>query len=143
LDSDAFEINFLGTTDVDEGVDTFNLSPNTFHLYQNYPNPFNPTTRIQFRVQSLEFREPNHTTQEEVVGGSRFMVHSPVHTTLTIYNILGQKVRTLVDEPKEAGRYEAIWYGKDEDGKEVASGIYFYQLKIADYCEIKKMILVK
>jgi hypothetical protein len=124
LDSDTFEINFLGTTDVNEGLDTFNLSPNTFHLYQNYPNPFNPTTTIQFRVGSLEF------------GG-------PVHTTLIIYNILGQKVRTLVDEPKEAGRYEAIWDGKDEDGREVASGIYFYQLKIADYCEIKKMILVK
>jgi hypothetical protein len=124
LDSDAFEINFLGTTDVGEGVDTFDLSPNTFHLYQNYPNPFNPTSTIQFRIGSLEF------------GG-------PVHTTLTIYNILGQKVRILVDEPKESGEYEAIWDGKDEDGKEVASGIYFYQLKIADYCEIKKMILVK
>jgi hypothetical protein len=126
LDSDTFEINFLGTTDVSEGLDTFNLSPNTFHLYQNYPNPFNPTTKIPFTVH-----------------GSQFMVHSPIHTNLTIYNILGQKVRTLVDEPKEVGRYETIWDGKDEDGKEVASGIYFYQLKIADYCEIKKMILVK
>jgi hypothetical protein len=143
LDSDAFEINFLGTTDVDEGVDTFNLSPNTFNLYQNYPNPFNPTTTIQFRVGSWEFGGPVHTTQEKTVDSSRFMVHSPIQTNLTIYNILGQKVRALVDEPKEVGRYEAIWDGKDEDGREVASGIYFYQLKIADYCEIKRMILVK
>jgi hypothetical protein len=126
LDSDAFEINFAGTTEVSEAVDTSSLSPKTYHLYQNYPNPFNPTTKIPFTVHS-----------------SQVTVHSPIPTTLKIYNILGQKVRTLVDEPKEPGRYEAIWDGKDEDGNPVASGIYFYQLRIGGYCETKKMILVK
>jgi hypothetical protein len=48
-----------------------------------------------------------------------------------------------VDEPKEAGRYEAVWDGRDEDGNPVASGIYFYQLRTGDYCQTKKMILVR
>jgi flagellar hook assembly protein FlgD len=56
---------------------------------------------------------------------------------------LGQKVRTLVDEPKRPGHYEVIWDGKDDKGKEVASGIYFYQLTSGDYKEIKKMVLVR
>jgi uncharacterized protein (DUF2141 family) len=126
LDSDAFEINFTGTTEVGEMVDTSSLSPKTYHLYQNYPNPFNPTTKIPFTVR-----------------GSWFVVHSPIPVTLKIYNILGEKVRTLVDEPKEAGRYEAVWDGRDEDGNPVASGIYFYQLRTGDYCQTKKMILVR
>jgi flagellar hook assembly protein FlgD len=52
-------------------------------------------------------------------------------------------VRTLVDEPKRAGSYEVIWDGKDDKGKEMASGIYFYQLKAGDYAETKKMLLLK
>jgi flagellar hook assembly protein FlgD len=95
-----------------------------FSLKQNYPNPFNPVTTIGFKVQ-----------------GSRFKV--PLPTTLTIYNILGQKVRTLVDEPKRAGSYEVIWDGKDNKGEEVASGIYFYQLRAEDYTETKRMILLR
>jgi len=100
--------------------------PNTFELAQNYPNPFNPTTTIPFTV-----------------SGSQFMVHSPIHTTLVIYNILGQKVRTLVDEEKLPGNYSVIWDGKDYSGKEVASGIYFYQLKTKDFTDTKKMVLVR
>ena len=87
--------------------------PTGFALYENYPNPFNPSTKIPFTVH-----------------GSRFMVHSPIHTSLKIYNVLGQKVRTLVDEPKTQGSYEVIWDGKDDEGKDVASGIYFYQLTV-------------
>lgn len=102
------------------------ILPERYVLSQNYPNPFNPATTIPFRV-----------------NGSRFMVHSPVHTTLVIYNILGQKVRILVDEERLPGEYKVIWDGRDERGKEVASGIYFYQLKIKDYSETKKMVLLR
>ncbi len=98
--------------------------PPHFELSQNYPNPFNPSTRIQFGVGSLKFGEP-------------------VHTALKIYNILGQLVRTLVDEEKAPGNYEAIWDGKDDSGKDVSSGIYFYQLKTEDYTSIKKMVLLR
>jgi hypothetical protein len=98
--------------------------PNSFELSQNYPNPFNPATRIQFKVSSLKFGKP-------------------VRTTLKIYNILGQLVRTLVDEDKAPGNYEVIWDGKDDSGKEVSSGIYFYQLKTEGYTGTKKMVLLR
>ena len=98
----------------------------TFSLEQNYPNPFNPTTVIQFRVKSSESR-----------------AKAPVHTTLNIYNILGQKVRTLVDQYLKAGHKAVEWDGKDDWGKEVSSGIYFYRLQTEDFTEAKKMLLIK
>jgi hypothetical protein len=100
--------------------------PVKIELPQNYPNPFNPTTTIPFTVYS-----------------SQFIVHSPIHTTLKIYNIKGQLVKTLVDEEKLPGDYNVIWDGKDNSGREVSSGIYFYQLKTKDYTDIKKMVLVR
>jgi len=99
-------------------------TPLRFALFQNYPNPFNPATSIRFNVQD-----------------SRFKI--PIHTTLTIYNILGQEVRTLVDEPKGPGTFKVIWDGKDDLGKDVATGIYFYQLTAGDYKQIKKMALIR
>jgi serine protease AprX len=98
--------------------------PTDFTLYQNYPNPFNPNTTIKFEVRSLK-------------------LEVPAHTTLKIYNVLGQKVRTLVNEPKSVGSFEVIWDGKDDDGKDVASGIYFYQLTAEDHTFTKKMLLLK
>jgi len=109
------------TTSVDLEEDQ---RPLVFALFQNYPNPFNPATAIRFNVQ-----------------GSRFKI--PVHTTLKIYNILGQRVRALVGEPKSAGSYEVIWDGKDDKAQDVASGIYFYQLTAGDYKETKKMTLIR
>lgn len=100
--------------------------PLSFQLKQNYPNPFNPNTTIPVTV----YR-------------SQFIVHRPIHTTLKIYNILGQLVRVLVDEEKRAGDYQVIWDGKDQDGKEVKSGIYFYVLKCEKYRESKKMLLIR
>jgi flagellar hook assembly protein FlgD len=101
------------------------LNPN-YTLGQNYPNPFNPSTTIPFTVR-----------------GSQFTVHSPIHTTLVIYNILGQEVRTIVDNERMPGNYQVIWDGKDERGNEVSSGIYFYQFKAGDFKETKKMSLVR
>lgn len=127
IPGDGFDIFFntlnFKETDVEDEEEEKDL-PKKFVLYQNYPNPFNPTTRIQFRVQSIEYR-------------------GPLHTTLTIYNVLGQKVRTLVDEPKRAGSYEVIWDGKDDQGKEATSGIYFYQLRVKDQTLTKKMLLLR
>jgi hypothetical protein len=100
--------------------------PQEFSLGQNYPNPFNPHTTIPFQVE-----------------GGQWSVVSPVPTTLTIYNILGQKVRVLLDKEMKSGRYEVTWDGKDEKGKEVSSGVYFYQLKTGDYKEIRKMVLLR
>jgi hypothetical protein len=112
----TFEQTFVSE---DESVNNPELS-----LLQNYPNPFNPATRIQFRVGSLQFGVPTHTT-------------------LVIYNILGQKVRILVDEEKSPGGYQVIWDGKSDEGKDVSSGIYFYVLKTEDLTQTKKMTLIR
>ncbi|MCK4224250.1 MAG: S8 family serine peptidase [candidate division Zixibacteria bacterium] len=119
---DEVQVNFKPTSVEEEPASI----PLQFSLDQNYPNPFNPTTTIPFTVY-----------------GSRFMVHSPSHTTLKVYNVLGQKVRILVDEEMMPGNYQVIWDGKDNQGKEVASGIYFYQLVTENSGVTKKMMLLK
>jgi hypothetical protein len=92
-------------------------------LFQNYPNPFNSVTSIRYTVAS---------------GKNR-----PIHTTLKIYNILGKEVRELVNTSQSTGSYSISWDGKNNEGKEVASGIYFYQLQAGDYKETKKLVLMK
>jgi uncharacterized delta-60 repeat protein len=93
--------------------------PSEFVLSQNYPNPFNPTTKIEFTLAKSDF------------------------ATLQIYDVLGRKVRTLVSEELSSGYKSVIWDGKNDDGKDVASGVYFYQLKVGDFSEPKKMLLLK
>jgi len=88
--------------------------PRNFQLYQNYPNPFNPNTTIQFDL-------PRET-----------------HTTVHIYNALGEKVRTLVDQSLPAGKYRYYWMSEN-----MASGIYFYTIQTEHYKSVKKMILLK
>jgi serine protease AprX len=117
---DDVRIDLMPTSVPEEPVSI----PTNFTLYQNHPNPFNPTTVIVFKIQN-----------------SRFKI--PVRTTLKIYNILGQLVRVLVDEEKLSGTYQVIWDGKDDDGKDVASGIYFYQLTAEDHIFTKRMLLLK
>ncbi|MFH1335865.1 MAG: FlgD immunoglobulin-like domain containing protein, partial [Candidatus Zixiibacteriota bacterium] len=90
------------------------------------PNPFNPITTIHFTVFSRQST-----------------VHSPILTSLRIYNILGETVKTLVDEFKGKGSYTVVWDGKDDKGEEVASGIYFYRLKSGEFSEAKKMLLLR
>jgi flagellar hook assembly protein FlgD len=63
--------------------------------------------------------------------------------TLQILDVLGRKVRTLVSENLSSGYKSVLWDGRNEDGKEVASGIYFYQLKVGDFSEPRKMLLLK
>lgn len=109
-----------GPTSVDESQLS---TPSHFSLSQNYPNPFNPDTKIRYSI-----------------AGTR---DQPVRASLTIYNILGQAVRTLVDEPQSTGRYEVVWDGKDHDGNDVASGIYFCQLKVGELSDTKRMVLIR
>ena len=90
-----------------------------FQLYQNYPNPFNPTTTIDYRLAS----------------------NSKV--TITVYNILGNEIKKLVDEFKAAGSYQTIWDGKNNNGRSVSSGVYFYQMIAENYTLVKKLILQK
>jgi hypothetical protein len=91
-----------------------NEIPKTFNLSQNYPNPFNPETMISYQI--------------PVTG----------YVTLKIYNVLGKEIATLVNETKQPGNYAVRFNGKD-----LASGIYFYQLQSGTFSHIKKLVLMK
>jgi hypothetical protein len=93
--------------------------PNSFLLSQNYPNPFNPSTKIKFEI-------PGQARNDNVL------------VTLKVYDVLGNRVTTLVNEYKSAGSYNVEF-----NATELPSGIYFYQLRAGEYVETKKMILLK
>lgn len=99
----------------DEVVDI----PNDFALNQNYPNPFNPQTNLSFDLPKTQ------------------------HVSLDVYNILGQHVQTLANGTFEAGRYSYIWNGKNNNGADVPSGIYFYSLKTDEFTKTNKMMLIR
>jgi hypothetical protein len=109
-------------TGVDDDQDEESTIP-SFFLGQNYPNPFNPVTTIPYAVWSKQ--------------------NQPVPVILRIYNVLGQSVRTLVDEEKRTGRYQITWDGRDDKGMELPSGIYLCRLKMTDQQSIIKMLLLK
>ncbi len=100
------------------------ILPVTFNLYQNYPNPFNPQTRIEFDI------------TRDVAGGSS-------QVSLDVFNILGQKVSNLLDKTLTPGRYTVEWDGTDDNGRQVATGIYLYRLKVGDSQQARKMLLLK
>jgi hypothetical protein len=110
-------VNTLIINEVDDRITTG--LPQTPKLEQNYPNPFNRTTVI------------------------RYTLSSRCEVSLSIYNILGKRIRTLENISKAAGKYEINWDGLDDFGQPVSSGIYFYQLKTGSFCEERKMILLK
>ena len=93
--------------------------PYQFELSQNYPNPFNPVTTIDYSV-------PTRT-----------------HVSIEVFNVLGQRVRTLVNEMKSAGEYRIEWNGSDEAGLSVSTGVYLYRFQAGDVEQTKKMLLLK
>ena len=93
--------------------------PDEFILSQNYPNPFNPTTNITFGLP----KESN--------------------VTIDVYNLMGQKVATLVNERINAGYHTVNWNGRDASGNRVTSGVYIYKITAGDFAKSKKMLLVK
>ena len=95
------------------------LLPDAFSLSQNYPNPFNPETVIKYALPE------------------------DCHVELTIYNILGQKVKTLINQYQNAGHKMVHWNGRDDKGNEIASGVYLYKMKTPKYSQTKKMILLR
>ncbi|MFZ1282444.1 MAG: T9SS type A sorting domain-containing protein [Ignavibacteriaceae bacterium] len=108
------QIDFDGTFEYSNIVEAEILPPAIFSLEQNFPNPFNPSTKISWQ--------------------------SPVnsHQTLKIYDVLGNEVATLVNEYRTAGKYEAEF-----NANNLASGIYYYQLKVGEFVQTKKMVLIK
>lgn len=105
-------------TGIMTGVDDRNAAPTDFALAQNYPNPFNPSTEIRFTAPAGQ-------------------------TRLEVYNVLGQRIKTLVDKNITAGTHSVVWDGTDFNGNLVTSGLYFYKLQSAAGVKVKKMMFQK
>jgi hypothetical protein len=116
-DSNAATMAMATAADIKSSI------PQTWQLYQNYPNPFNPSTTIQFDVPEEAGRVPRIAIQ--------------------IFNILGQKVKTIERGNYDAGRYRIVWDGTNEGGRRVASGVYFYRILAGDFVHTMKMVLIK
>ncbi|MBN1292449.1 MAG: T9SS type A sorting domain-containing protein [Candidatus Latescibacteria bacterium] len=94
-------------------------APVSWALHNNYPNPFNPTTTINY-----------------------FLMENQ-HTKLTVFNAVGQTVRTLVNQPQTAGNHTVQWDGRNDFGHAVSSGVYFYRLEAGNFVKTKRMMLVE
>jgi hypothetical protein len=95
------------------------MPPQAFRLMQNVPNPFNPATTIAFELPEA------------------------VDVDVAVYNLVGQRLRTLVSEHKAPGRYQVVWDGKDDSKRDVSSGVYFYRYRAGDFWATRRMLLVR
>ena len=100
------------------GIDGVSL-PKEFALHNNYPNPFNPVTNIVYDIPEV------------------------TDVTLEIYNVMGQRVRTLAQGSHEAGRYQIVWNATNDLGQALSSGMYIYRIQAGDFVSVKKLVLMK
>jgi hypothetical protein len=118
----TYKIEIGGRSDMGSvvGIDSdFESVPLTYELKQNFPNPFNPETRIYFQIPQAH------------------------DVTIAIYNMLGQKIRTLVKENFNAGSHVVNWDGQSDHGLQVPTGMYIYRIKAGDFVAAKKMVMIK
>jgi len=99
--------------------DNASAAPETFSLYQNYPNPFNPETNIRYKI------------------------NKPSQVSLVVFDVLGRKVRILVNEIKQTGSYQIKWNGRSDDGHFSPSGIYIMQFRSRGTQLSRRMLLLK
>ncbi|MBL7960834.1 VCBS repeat-containing protein, partial [bacterium] len=97
----------------------FSAIPTEIKLHSNYPNPFNPSTTIGYAI------------------------HKNTDVSIAVYNVFGQKVKTLVRGNQPAGYHQVIWDSTNDNGAQVASGVYYYRLETAGFSETRKMLLIK
>ncbi|MBI4429247.1 MAG: T9SS type A sorting domain-containing protein [Ignavibacteriales bacterium] len=109
----AYSLTRRFTTGTSTSVSTTDATPYEFRLLQNYPNPFNPSTTIEYQV-------PNQT-----------------HVVLSVYNVLGELLNTIVDREQEAGSYRVTWQPN------LPTGIYLYRMQAGDFVQVRKLVLVK
>lgn len=115
---------FNGSAPTDIRDDITNIIPSEFKLEQNYPNPFNPSTTIEFSLPKAS------------------------DVKVVIYNLLGEEVNVLVNRQLNAGTHKTIWNSNDNSGKQLSSGVYFYELRANssdgnEFKQIRKMVLLK
>ncbi len=124
-DESTFIINLTGTGEVLINSDELEIVFTT-SIKQNYPNPFHPLKNGRNGRTTIHFS---------------IAKESPVQ--IDIYNILGQKTKTIIKENLMPGNYQSVWDGTDHNNKTVASGIYFYRFSAGNYHEVKKMLIIK
>lgn len=112
----VMELQFETPTGI---ADSGPLLPEKVTLYQNFPNPFNPSTIISYEVATAG------------------------NVALVIYDVLGRKVHTLINERQAAGRYEVVWNGRDFRGQPVGSGIYIYRIEADGIAQNRRMLLLR
>jgi hypothetical protein len=93
--------------------------PSDFVVYQNYPNPFNPSTKISYGLLTAEYVE------------------------ITIYDLSGNRVRTLISAHQQAGQHAVVWDGTNENGERASSGLFYYKITAGNFSVTKRMILLK
>ena len=109
----------FSTIDNVTNVEDISIVPDNYYMSQNYPNPFNPTTNIKFGL-------PN-------AGNVK----------IVIYNMLGQEIKTLINQTLNAGTYNLMWNGENEFGIKVTSGAYLYRISTNNFTDTKKLLLIK
>jgi len=114
--SEPVEIQVLSPTSI---KNDHTLSPQKYVLFQNHPNPFNPDTRIKFQLPEKE------------------------KVSIQIFNNHGVKLKTLINEIRDAGYHEVSWNGKDSYGKNIPSGVYLYRIHAGEFFQVRKMVLVR
>ncbi len=112
-------VNIDGSTSVHGPIEAEAPLPTDFRLAENFPNPFNPTTTIRFDLPKV------------------------AQVKLEVYNVLGQKVKTMINQEMEPGYHEMMWDSNNDQGMRVSSGVYYYRLTAGDFHDVKKMALVK
>ena len=95
------------------------MVPDLFALHQNYPNPFNPTTQIRYDLPEEQ------------------------NVTISIYDVMGRNIRTLINSNKQSGYHSIYWDAKNDIGEGVAAGMYIYTIQAGDFRATKKMVLLK
>ena len=109
-----FTLDLSATLGIDEST-----IPDVFALHNNYPNPFNPVTNITYDIPEV------------------------ADVKLEIYNVMGQKVRTLATGSHEPGRYRVLWNATNDLGQGLSSGMYIYRIQAGDFVSVKKLVLMK
>ena len=119
------QIDFDGSFEYSNTVEVEINSPIEFTLEQNYPNPFNPTTKIKYTLPSVTLRQ----------------AQSDILVSLKVFDVLGNEIATLVNEPQQPSSYEVEF--NVGQAISLSSGVYYYQLRVGSFVETKKMILLR
>ena len=118
---DDIKVTSKRATSITENNQQISILPDKFFLGQNYPNPFNQSTLIEYHISGTGMQQ----------------------VQLSVYNILGQKIKTIVNEKQTAGRYTAVWNGLDKRDNSVSSGVYIYHLQIGNLKSVKKLVILR